>query len=146
MKNINEMKIEEIRIENEKLYNEYLLACEDLQPLITKIHKELKDEITINKETKEQYEETIKELAKEKNYDISEFLDYESYIENTEWLYKELIKLNSNLSCYKIDLKERHDYDNKNKVLAYHYELQFTHDYVNEIYNEYKELFDEYKK
>ena len=132
--------IEEIRIENEKLYDEYLIKCEDLQPQLRNIHKELKDEITINKVTKEQYEETIKEMAEKRNIDTTDFLDYESYLENTEYLYKKLISINSTLTCHEIDLKERYDYNNKNKVLSYYYELHFINDYVNSVY----ELLDEY--
>lgn len=137
--------VDEIRIENEKLYNEYMLKCEDLQPLISKIYEEYKDEITVNKITKEQYDEMIKGVAKEKNIDISEFLEYDLYLENTECIYRNLITINSNLSCYKIELDERYDYDNKNKVLSYYYELQFINDYINKIYDDYEELFDEYR-
>ena len=136
--------IEDIRMENEKLYNDYVLKCEEIQPLISKIHKALKNEITIDKITKEQYEEMIKELAEKRNLNINDFLEYDLYLENTECIYKRLIMINSNLSSYKIDLKERYDHNNKNKVLAYYYELQFINDYINEICNDYKELFDEY--
>lgn len=137
--------IDDIRIENEKLYNEYVLKCEDLQPLISKIYKEFKDEITVNKLTKEQYDEMIKEMARKRNADISEFLEYELYLENTECLYKNLMMINSNLSSYKIELKERYDHNNKNKVLSYYYELQFVNDYINNIYIDYEELFNEYE-
>ena len=137
--------IDDIRIENEKLYNEYVLKCEDLQPLISKIYKEFEDEITINKLTKEEYGEMINEMANKRNISVSEFLEYDLYLEHTEYLYKRLMTINSNLSCYKIELKERYDHNNKNKVLSYYYELQFVNDYINEICNDYEELFSEYK-
>ncbi len=124
------MNIENIRLENKKLYNEFLEKNKVLNNNLGILRDDLE------KELEEMTEEKYNSYKKEYNLTIS----YQEAKQNIENAIKNIDRGLSNLACYRIDMENAYDWDNYNLAMSNQYKIKFAIDYANDMLSNYENL------
>ncbi len=126
------MNIENIRLENKKLYNEFLEKSKILKTNLEPVRDDLENDL--EKMTEEEYNSYIKE------YNVENPLSYQEAKQNAKNIIKDIDRILSNLACYRIDMENPYDWDYCNLALANQYKIKFTIDYANDMISKYENI------
>lgn len=126
------MNIENIRLENEKLYNEFLeknkILKTNLEILRDGLEKDLEEM------TEEEYNDYIKE------YSLT--WSYQEAKQNIETVIKNINSGLANLACYRIEMENEYDWDYYNLAMSNQYKIKFAIDYANDMISRYEKYFE----
>ena len=140
MKNVIEMNLEEIRVENDKLYKSFIEKCNDIKPKLREVREKLE---TTDRYTEEEYYKAIEKRGHKK-----EDFVYEKYVKYVDEFCYNITRHLSNLSCDETEHSDefRQDYGNLNKAISQYFDLKASHDYVDQLYDIYADVLNELDK
>ena len=126
------MNIENIRLENEKLYNEFLEKNKILKTNLEILRDGLKKDL--EEMTEEEYNGYMKE------YNIT--MSYQEAKQNIETVIKNINSGLANLACYRIEMENEYDWDYYNLAMSNQYKIKFAIDYANDMISRYEKYFE----
>lgn len=126
------MNIENIRLENEKLYNEFLEKNKILKTNLEILRDGLE------KDLEEMNEEEYNDYIKEYNLTLS----YQEAKQNIETVIKNINSGLANLACYRIEMENEYDWDYYNLAMSNQYKIKFAIDYANDMISRYEKYFE----
>ena len=127
------MNIENIRLENKKLYNEFLEKNKFLKTNLEILRDNLEKDL--EEMTEEKYNDYIKE------YNL--ILSYQEAKQNIKNIIKNISSGLANLACYRIEMENEYDWDYYNLAMSNQYKIKFAIDYANDMISRYEEYFEE---